>query len=144
MSWIATLTRMRRVRDVWRFTISYFDDVNIETFEKHYRQPSLTKKGLRDLARNEAAALAANETTDVDIPLGTTIDVTPDPVIPPDPPTQDEIDKSLWFQEYTELKQLLEVTTNIPVLLTAQAITAISDLRTNLNLTWKNSYRSDL
>lgn len=140
MAYTATLTALSRVRDQWRFSILYEDTDSSQNLEKHYRYNSITKKQMRDLARSEAAALLDNETTDIDIPIGTTIDVTPDPVIPPAEPTPEELARQAWFSDYRQLQSMLTVTGAIPALLTVQAQTAIDNLRTSLEVDWLNSY----
>ena len=121
MAYTATLTALSRVRDEWRFSILYEDTDSGQSLEKHYRQNSVTKKQLRDLARSEAAGLINNATNDIDIVIGTTIDVTPDVVTPPDP-TPEELVRRAWFDDYRKLQSLLEVTGAIPALLTAALI----------------------
>jgi len=144
MAYTATLTALARIRDQWRFSILYEDTDSGQSLEKHYRQNSVTKKQLRDLARNEAAALLNNATNDIDIVIGTTIDVTPDVVTPPDPPTQAELDRRAWFDDYRKLQSLLEVTGAVPALETAQATTLIASLRTSLEADWLNSYLDNI
>lgn len=144
MAITATLTNFEQVRGVWRVSILYTDTVSTETIERSYRFNAITKKQLVDLAKREAFTLESNDTTDVDVPIGTTIDVTPDPVIPPTDPTPEEIAKEAWFDDYRQLKQVLEVTRNVPDLLNAQATTLITNLRASLTAGWDNSYLGDL
>ena len=144
MSITATLTRLDRVKDKWLITILYTDTISNDTVEKTYNYASITKKQLRDIARADAAALASNETNDVDIPIGTTIDVTPDPVIPPAPPTQAEIDKATWFDECRQLKQIQQVFAAVPAIETPARTTIMTDLQTGLQSGWKNSYFGDI
>ena len=144
MAYTATLTALARIRDEWRFSILYEDTDSGQSLEKHYRQNSVTKKQLRNLARNEAVALLNNATNDIDIVIGTTIDVTPDVVIPPDPPTAEELAKQAWFSDYRKLQSLLEVTGAVPALATAQATTLIASLRTSLEADWLNSYLDNI
>lgn len=141
MSYTATLTELIRKRDEWRFSILYADTETLRTFEKNYRRKSITKEGLADLARSEAASLLANESSDIDVPIGTTIDVTPVEVAPP---TQAQIDKASWFNDYSQLNAMLDVVSKIPNLATNQANKAISDLQTSLEDGWLNSYLGDL
>ena len=122
----------------------YTDTVSGAEIEKSYNYASITKKKLRNVARADAVAIESNETSDVDIPLGTTIDVTPDPVIPPDPPTQAEIDKAAWFADWRRLNRLLELTTGVPALATTQATTLIANLQASLETDWDNSYLDNI
>jgi len=140
----ATLKVFEQVRGQWRITILYTDTVSGDEIERSYRRESVSKKALRDLARSEATTLETNDTNDVDIPIGTTIDVTPEPVVPPPDPTPEEIAKAAWFADYRKLQQLLEVTSKVPALETAQATTLISNLRTSLEADWDNSYLGDI
>ena len=140
MSIEATLKELRRHRGEWRFTIVYTNTVTGNIVEISGREANLTQKGLRNIARRQAELLANNQTTDIDIPIGTTIDVTPDPVIPPDPPTQDEIVEAAWFADWAQLNQLIDLTSAVPALATAQATVLMTTLRTNLESGWKNSY----
>ena len=140
MAITATLTALDRVRDTWRISIVYTDTDTGDSFEKNYRRASVTKAQLRDLARSEAAGIDVNDVTDVDIPIGTTIDVTPVPVDPPTPPTQAEIDRAAWFDDYRQLQSILKATEAVPALLDAQAQTSIANLRTTLEAGWLNSY----
>ena len=144
MSFTATLTKLERNRDEWRISILYTDTVSDFEFEKHYRRKSITKRALRKLARSDALELLNNASSDVDIPIGATIDVTPDVVPTPTPPTQAEIDRNAWFDDYNKLNALLQVTSSIPSLATAQASTLIDNLRTSLAASWDNSYLGDL
>ena len=144
MAYTATLTALSRVRDQWRFSILYEDTDSGQSLEKHYRQDSVSKSQLRNLARNEAAALLNNETTDIDIAIGTTIDVTPDPVVPPPDPIPEETARRAWFDDYRKLQSLLEVTGAVPALETAQATTLITNLRASLEADWDNSYLDNI
>jgi len=144
MSWTAKLTQFEKIDGTYRISIEYTDSVSGETFYRQYRQPSVTKKGLRNLARREAETLAANETNDVDIPIGTTIDVTPDPVVPPTPPTQAEIDKTAWFDDWEQLQRIMAVFEAVPALATPARQTLADGLRTSLQAGWKNSYLGDV
>lgn len=144
MSWTAKLTQLQRVRSEWRISIFYTDTISSDTIQKSYRRASITKKQLKSLAISEAAALLGGETTDINIPIGTTIDVTPDPVIPPDPPTQAEIDRRAWFADWDKLNQLLKITGTIPALATNQANNLIASLTATLEADWDNSYLSGI
>ena len=144
MAYTATLTALARVRDQWRFSILYEDTDSGKSLEKNYRYDAITKAQLRNLARGDAAALLNNATTNIDVPVGATIDVTPDVVIPPDPPTAEELAKQAWFSDYRKLQSLLEVTGAVPALATAQATTLIASLRTSLEADWLNSYLDNI
>ena len=141
----ATLLVFEVVRAEFRITILYTDTVSGKSIEKSYRRASITKTQLRDLARAEAAGFVESaDESDVDIPIGTVIDVTPIPPTPPTPPTQEELDKAAWFEDYRQLQQLLQLTTDIPALETPQAAALIASLRVSLEADWENSYLGDI
>ena len=142
MVWTATLDKLERENGKWSVNITYSDGT--ESYGKGYTFERISKKQLRDLARAEAARLLATKTTDIDIPIGTTIDVTPDPVIPPPDPTPAEIAKRAWFADWKQLKQLTELTTAVPALATAQATTLMTTLRASLKADWLNSYLGNI
>ena len=102
-------------------------------------------RGNPDNADAKRVALAAvqqrteTESHSITIPVGTTMDVTPDPVVPPTPPTQDEVDEAAWFADYRRLQKALQVTTDIPAL-QAAAQTLIDNLRASLAGDWANDY----
>ena len=135
--WTATLARLDFENGKWSITITYSDGV--DTVSEGYTLTSVTAKSLRDLARREALRLFNATTTDVDIPIGTTIDVSVDPVIPPSP-SPAEIARTAWFVDYRQLQSMLRATEVVPALLTAQAQTSIDNLRTSLEADWLNSY----
>lgn len=141
MAYTATLIAFDRVRDEWRISIRYDDTDTGKSLIKHYRRDSITKAQLRTLARNEAEDWVNHATTDVDVPIGTTIDVTPPT---PQPPTQAQIDKAAWLADYQRLRSMLALTEAVPALLTTQAQTAIDNLRTSLAAGWLNSYLGDI
>ena len=144
MAYTATLTALTRVRDQWRFSILYADSDSGDSVEKHYRYAAITKRQMRDLARGEAAALLNNASTDIDIPIGATIDVTPDPVTPPPDPTPEELAKAAWLSDFRQLQRMLTAVEAVPGLLTAQAQTSIDNLRSSLEADWDNSYLGDI
>lgn len=130
--WTATLTGLEKTAGLWLVGVLYTDTVSGETFAKNYDLPVVTRAQLRDLVRREVTRLAATETTDIDIPIGTTIDVTPDVPTPPTPPTAAEVARAAWFTDYRQLRRLLEVTDRVPALATPQATTLIGNLRASL------------
>ena len=138
MAFTATLDKLARENGKWSVNITYSDGT--ESYSKGYTFERITKRQLRDLARSEAARLLDTTTTDIDIAVGATIDVTPDPVVPPTPPTQAEIDRAAWFVYYQQLTSLQRLTANIPALLTPQAQTLIDNLLISLEADWDNSY----
>ena len=138
MAYTATLDRLELENGKWSVNITYTD--GIDTVREGYTLTSVSKQSLRDLARRDALRLFNAPTTDVDIPIGTTIDVTPDPVTPPPDPTPAEIARAAWFVDYRQLQSMLRATDAVPALLNTQAQTAIDNLRTSLESGWLNSY----
>ena len=142
MSWTATLKVFEQRSGQWNIVLLYTDTVNGTEFLRKYVRPNITKKQLRELARSEVTRLVQAEANDVDIPLGATIDITPEPVVNPDPPTQAELDKRAWFEDYGKLrsyKRLLDHGVS-PTGIDAQ----ISTLQASLLADWDNSYASNL
>jgi hypothetical protein len=137
MSWTATLTGLDKRDDKWVIDVLYTDTVSSKTLSRTYYRERITKKQLRDLVRSEVTRYTEIETTDIDIPINTTIDVTPDPVTPP---TAAQIAEQAWFADWTKLQQILAVTSAVPALATAQVNTQISNLRASLAAGWLNSY----
>lgn len=138
--WTATLIRALKNNGRLDFEIEYLDDSDGEIIRVADSLRSPTKKQIRDIARSTVARLDALKNEVIDLPIGQAIDIDPDVVIPPDPPTQAELDRRAWFVDYRQLNQLLEVTTAVPALLTAQAQTLIDSLRVSLEADWLNSY----
>jgi hypothetical protein len=137
MSYTATLTGLDKRDDKWVIDVLYTDTVTSKTLKRTYYRERITKKQLRDFVRNEATRFAEIETTDIDIPLGATIDVTPDAVTPP---TAAEIAEAKWFADWGKLQQILAVTAAVPALATAPVNTQITSLRSSLASGWLNSY----
>jgi len=144
MTWTATLTGLEKSSGMWIIGILYTDTVSGKTFSRNYDRARITKKQLRDLVRAEVLRLIEIETTDIDIPIGTTVDVTPDPVIPPDPPTAAELANRAWFDDWRQLNQLITLTTAVPALETAQATTLMANLRASLESDWLNRYLGNI
>ena len=129
------------------FEIEYLDSDDGEITRLAYSLTAPTKKQIRDLARREVTRLAALKAEVIDLPVGQSINIDPDivePPTPPTPPTQAELDRNAWFADYRQLNQLLEVTTKVPALATAQATTLIANLRVSLEAGWRNSYLGDI
>ena len=142
--WTATLIRADKNNGRLDFEIEYLDSDDGEITRLAYSLTAPTKKQIRDLARREVTRLAALKAEVIDLPVGQSINVDPDIVEPPTPPTQAELDRNAWFADYRQLNQLLEVTTKVPALSTAQATTLIANLRVSLEAGWRNSYLGDI
>lgn len=129
-----------RERGYWYVDIELSDSVTGKTRTKTYKQSTMTNQTLNAAINADIARLESNTTHGVTVPLDTPIDVTPDPPTPPPDPTPEEIAEAAWFDDYRQLQAMLQVTTDVPALLTAQAQTAIDNLRTSLAASWLNSY----
>jgi len=99
---------------------------------------------IKRAAMGAAAKAEANVDHAITIKTGATLDVTPDVVDPPDPPTQDELDRAAWFESYRTLQRMLRVTGDVPALLTPGRETVITGLQVSLAADWKNSYLSGI
>ena len=137
--WTATLLNAEDRDTHWKVVIEFTDGV--DTKKAGYRFTGTTAQQLAAFVRKKAQEFERNDTTvDLTAFIGQSIDVTPPVVDPPTPPTQAEIDRDAWFDDYRRLQQMLQATTDIPALATAQANTAIANLRTSLEAGWLNSY----
>lgn len=136
MSWTATLTGLEKRDDKWVVDVLYTDTVSGKTLSRTYYRERITKRQLRDLVRSEVTRFAEIEVTDIDIQIGTTIDVTPEVITP----TPAEIAEAAWFTDWSKLQQMLAVVSAVPALATAQNNTAIANLRASLAAGWKNAY----
>ena len=134
------LTDPVRQRGLWYVDILLTDTDTGKTRTKTYKQAIMSNKTLKAAIAADFNRLESNTAHTVTVPLNTPIDVTPEPPTPPTPPTQAELDRAAWFDDYRSLKQMLQVTTDVPALATAQANTAIANLRTSLEAGWLNSY----
>ena len=138
MAWTATLLSAVDRDSFWKIVVEYTDGVR--TVERAYQFNGATANELRAFVRAQALTLEKIDPVDLNPFVGQSVDVTPPVITPPDPPTQAEIDRDAWFVDYQQLNRLLEVTTKVPALLTAQTQTLIDNLRTSLEAGWINSY----
>lgn len=140
MSWTATLISASPRDDHWKIVVEFTDGAEI--VQDAYRFTGQDEAALKRFVRNKASQFDRTDPVDLTAFIGQSIDVTPPG--PPDPPTQDEIDKAAWFADYRELQAMLQVAEVVPALLTAQTITAIAGFRTSLENGWLNSYLGDI
>ena len=140
MTWTAKLTDFENRLGIWFAAIDYIDSNKIKSFSKNYQFDRITKKQLRRVARNEIARLVDTDTTDVNIPIGSTIDITPEVVIPPTPPTQAQIDRDVWFTDWDQLQKMNKLFTEIPAMATPAMQATVTGLQSSLKAGWKNSY----
>ncbi len=142
MTWTATLTGKRVEHGRIWIEVTYTEDA--VTHVKTHNLTNTTAKHIKSLLQADVNRFDAVDPVEFNHAVGATIDITPDPIIPPDPPTQAEIDKAAWFDDYRTLQQMLQVTNDIPDLLTAQRQTQITNLQTSLDADWLNSYLGDI
>ena len=142
MAWTATLLQADDRDDFWKIVVEYTDGVR--TARRAHQFTGTTTKELKAFIRAQALRLEKTDPVDLTPFVGKLIDVTHPVVVPPDPPTQAELDKAAWFADWRELNQLIEVTTTLPGLATAQANTLIANLKASLEAGWQNSYRGDI
>jgi hypothetical protein len=137
----------RRVKGGWTYSLRFNDDVTNKTHVETFVRPAPDNAQVKKDAQRVAANFEERKAHTVNIALGDTIDVTPDPVIPPTDPTQAELDKRAWFDGYRSLQQMLEVTSEnhgIPALLTPAKAASIAAIRSSLEAGWLNSYLGDI
>ena len=142
MAWQAELTDKREEHGRIWIEITFTEDG-----VTHIRSHNLTNtdpKYVKSLLQAQVNQFDAVDVLEFPYPIGTVIDLTPDPVIPPPDPTPEEIAKAAWHADWRKLNQMLEVTAAIPALLTAQAQTQITALQTSLEADWLNSYLGDI
>lgn len=125
-----------------KVTVKLTDGSDVRT--ESYLFTGTTRKQLKNFIRAKATRVEDIKDIDFSDLVGKEFDLTPDPVVVPDPPTPEEIAKAEWFKDYRKLKQMLELTVNIPALATAQTNTAIDNLLTSLEAGWLNSYLGDI
>ena len=138
--WTATLVRASKNHGRLDFEIEYLDDSDGEVTNLSYSLSNATKKKVRDLARSEVKRLDDLKNEVIDLPVGQSIDIDPDVPPPPTPPTQAQIDRAAWFDDYRQLQSILTVTAALPGLLTPGRQTIIDNLIASLEADWLNSY----
>ena len=136
MAFTAELIRAIKENGKWSLTIR-FSDGN-ERIDKSYTRLRASPLSLKRLAIREIAELdgAKGDST----PPLSDIDLTPEVPTPSTPPTQAEIDRASWFDDYNTLKQLIELTTNVPDMVTPTRTTRIANLRVSLKADFKPAY----
>ena len=142
--WTATLISARRTFGRLDFEIEYLDDSDGETTRLTYSLNNATKKGVRNLARSEVARLDAFKNEVIDLPVGQSINIDPDAVVPPPDSTPAELARRAWFDDWQRLNQLLRLIAAVPALETAQATNLITNLKASLEADWLNSYLDNI
>ena len=138
MTWTATLIHAEDRGSHWKIGVEFTDGTR--TKQVGYRFTGSTAAALKRFIRAKALEFESSDGIDLSAFVGQSIDVTPPVVTPPTPPTQAEMDRVAWFDDYRQLQAMLKVITDIPALATPQANAAIANLRTSLEAGWLNSY----
>ena len=141
MTWTATLKRADKRKTLVVVEIEYQDSTDGDVFVQRYNLQHASKKGIRDLARSEVTRLAALKTADLDLPIGTSIDIDPDVVVPPPAPSAEEVARRLWFRDWDRLQALLRLANAglLPI-----NDTRITNLQASLQADWVNTYLTEI
>ena len=138
------LMEPERTSKGWHVAIRFTDTDTGKTRVKHeYLRGKPTNKDAKRLAVAAVQQRVETESHSITIPVGTTIDVTPDPVMPPTPPTpptQDEIDEAAWFADWRTLNQMQQLFAVLPATSTTPRQNAMLALVASLEAGFKNSY----
>ena len=125
----------------WHVAIRFTDTDTGKTRVKHeYLRGNPGNADAKRLAVAAVQQRAETESHSITIPVGTTMDVTPDPVVPPTPPTQDEIDEAAWFADWRTLNKMQQLFAVLPATSTVPRQNAMLALVASLEAGFKNSY----
>ncbi len=142
MVWTATLLQAEDRDDYWKIIVEYTDSVR--TVKRAHQFTGATTAELKAFIRAQALKLEKTDPVDLTPFVGQSIDVTPPVVVPPDPPTQDEIDEAAWLADWRTLQQYNLVLATIPALATQPRLDAAAALEASLETGWKNSYLENI
>jgi len=135
------LMEPERTSKGWHVAIRFTDTDTGKTRVKHeYLRGNPTNADAKRLALAAVHQRTETEAHSITIPVGTTMDVTPDPVVPPTPPTQDEIDEAAWFADWRTLNQMQQLFAVLPATSTTPRQDAMLALVASLEAGFKNSY----
>lgn len=137
MTWTATLLSANKKHGRLRIEISYEDNDTNEVINKVYDLDKATKKSIRSLARAEVNRMEILKNEVIDLPVGISIDITPDTPPIPVPPTPEEIARRAWFTNWSRMLQFLAL---VDAGLMQFDDTRIISLRASLLTDWLNSY----
>jgi len=125
----------------WHVAIRFTDTDTGKTRVKHeYLRGNPDNADAKRLAVAAVQQRTETESHSITIPVGTTMDVTPDPVVPPTPPTQDEIDEAAWFADWRTLNKMQQLFAVLPATSTVPRQNAMLALVASLEAGFKNSY----
>jgi len=107
MTWTAKILRADKQKDKWNVAVEYTN--GIDTIKKGYTlDATLTQDQAAGMLRAKLAELESFEAATLPFPVGVTLDLTPPAVVTaptPTLPTQAELDKAEWFDNYQEMQQ---------------------------------------
>jgi len=126
----------------WKMKVEYNDDGEIS--EDTFRFKGTTPASLKKHVQDNVSQYEEIKTFDFSTLVGTIIDVTPDVVIPPTPPTAEEIAKDEWFKDWAQLKEVNLLLNQAPAIATASRIQFRDDLQADVEANWLDSYLGDL
>jgi len=126
----------------WKMKVEYIDDGEIS--EDTFRFRGTTAASLKKYVQANVAQYEEIKTFDFTTLLNTIIDVTPDPVIPPTPPTAEEIAKAQWFKDWAQLKEVNLLLDQAPAIATASRIQFRDNLQSDVENNWLDGYLGDL
>ncbi len=124
----------------WKLGVEYVD-TDTGKASRDYFKFNGDDKSLKRYVINNLKVKEEVKSFDFETLLGTPIDITPDPVIPPTPPTDEEIAKSAWFDKLIKMERYQRLV-NAKVMTGAE--TVISDLAAELIADFENSYFGSL
>lgn len=139
MAWTATLKDAKDRNSHWKITVEFTDGVR--TAERVYRFTGSTAAQLKAFVRRQALEFESSDGIDLIPLINQSIDVTPPVPDPPDPPTQEEIDRDAWLDDFFELERIQRIIAAVPALDTGQTQARVTQLRNSLETNFDNSYR---
>ena len=132
MAIIATLIKAEEHKTYWKMEVEYNDDgeIAVETF----RFSGNTTQSLINYVSSKVAQYEDIKAFDFTALIGASVDITPDPVVPP---TQDELDEAQWFEDWNSYKQMKQV---VDAGLEADTHPSYVAIIEAINTGWKTSY----
>jgi hypothetical protein len=142
MTITAKLLKAEEKSTYWKMKVEYDDDGEI--VEDTFRFQGSTPQSLKQYVSSKVDRHEEVKSFDFSTLIGTVIDVTPDPVTPPEPPTAEEIAKAQWFADYDKLRRVQLLLEAAPALATAGRIQYRDGLQSDVESNWLDSYLGDL
>ncbi len=101
MTWTAKIIKAEKRSDKWKAIVEYSNGT--DSFFKDYLLDHLDSSGAAGMLCKKLAELEDFETVESPFPLGVELTIenlTPAPPEPPPEPTQAELDRKAWFDNY--------------------------------------------